>query len=291
VAAIAAGAVTPTPLTRIGSELDGHSWRSDAHDMQQRSLYVNKIAQAFDETPSALVMESARQLEASLYSSACSYQSYSDESTWVSRLQQTIDVYAKHRAATGASTRIVTSTSAGRTSSSGASSNGAKPILMGVAAAVVVEAVAATEAATAAATAVLSPVGDATSCCTSATTSDAFEAADSTLACTTAVGSSAPASPAIVAESYAVDAGLPYGVAGVKAVLQQQAVPQQHQCAVKAEQIETDRTQTLSTAAVGSTSTAVMVSTAAAHKPTYSSTIHQEQSQNLRYSSDSTTGC
>jgi trimeric autotransporter adhesin len=196
VAAIAAAAITPTPLARIDTELVGGSWRSDAHDMQQRSRFVNKIAQAFDETPSALVMESARQLEASLYSSACSYQPYSDESTWVSRLQQAIELNAKRRAATGAITRVVASTSAGRTLSSDASTNGAKPILIEILAAAAVEEEAA----------VLSSTDGTTgSHCAGAATSTAREAADSTLACTTAVaGSSAPtsASTAVVAESH-----------------------------------------------------------------------------------------
>jgi hypothetical protein len=86
VAVTAAAGITPTPLACIYIELAGGNWRSDAHDMQQRRRTVNAIAQSFVDAAPALVLESALQLEASVYSSACSFQSYSDETTLVLRL-------------------------------------------------------------------------------------------------------------------------------------------------------------------------------------------------------------
>jgi trimeric autotransporter adhesin len=254
VAAIAAGAITPTPLARIGSELVGGSWRSDAHDMQQRRRIVDAIARSSEDTAPALVLESALQLEASVYSSAFSFQSYNDDTTLVLRLAQAVELVAaseKRRAATGATTRAVASASACRTLSSGASSNEAKPTCIQVPAAAAVE-----EAATA----------------SSAATSDACEATDRLLTCVTAVGPSAQsaASPAaVVAESHAIETEL---VAGAAEALQPQS-SEHRQCAVKCEQIDTDKTQAVSTALIGSTSTTVMVPTAAAHKHAHSTTI------------------
>jgi trimeric autotransporter adhesin len=277
IAALAAAAIAPTPLECISTELLGGSWRSDAHDMLQRSQLVNRVAHAFLNTPPALVLELARELEATLYSSAPSLQSYIDESTCMSRIQHAIEINQKRRAASGASccitARVESAASAAHTLPRGLASNWAKPILLkaAVAPAAAPAETAATAAMTGTATATSSVDGTTASHCASAAASATCEVAANTLSCTTAVtgsSASAAASTAVVAESHAIEAEL---VAGAAEALQPQS-SEQRQYAVKCEQIDTDSTQAVSTALVGSTSTTVMVPTAAAHKHAHSTT-------------------
>jgi MYND finger len=249
-AVIAAAAITPTPLTCLNTELVGCSWRSDAHDMQQRSRFVNTIAQAFENTPPAFVVKLAQRLEASLYSSACSFQSYSDESTWVSRLQRAMKLDEKRELGTSstgtscyASARVVAATSA-----EPASINGSKPILVGAIAAAEAAAVAATGSA-----AVMSSVASATP------TSCASTTATSNITCITADGNSsvlAAASTAAVAGS-GTDAVAVTAAAEAGVVLQQPVTTDQQLCAINTEHIDSDRILAQSEAAVDSSVAAI----------------------------------
>jgi trimeric autotransporter adhesin len=144
VAAIAAATITPTPLACISTELAGGSWRSDAHDMQQRRQFVNAIAQALSDlkkAPPAFVAETDQRLEASLYSSASEFLVYSDKSAWGPRLEQVIAADNKHREAVSArdctTAAVVAAAAAARTLASGAAANStatARPVIAAAAA-------------------------------------------------------------------------------------------------------------------------------------------------------------
>jgi Ankyrin repeat len=287
VAAIAAGTIAPTPLAGMSTELAGDNWRSDAHDMQQRSKFVNTIAQAFEKTPRTVVLELARRLEASLYSSACSFQSYSDQSTWVSRLQQAMIIEEKRTLASGATSyaaaRVVPAASA---ASRSASSNGAKPIPVRAAASTAAAAAVATVTVAAGANTGCLPC-DATAATTvaSAVTTASERADDNTLTCATAVvDSSAPVAVSTAVVAVKLDTATKELVANAEAteaVSQQPHSSEQQQCAMNAKQLVSGKpAQALSAAAVNTNDIAISAALTAAEKR-YDSTACVSSSSSL----------